>query len=69
MGQINTAQAVEIIEAVTATVDAATPDKVILPPADPNYWWLMWIALAPVVVVPFFLWVKKTLSKKGKKNG
>ena len=26
MGQINTAQAVEIIEAVTATVDAATPD-------------------------------------------
>ena len=35
---------------------------------DPNYWWLLVIAIFPIVLT-FFLTKKKTLSKgKGKSN-
>jgi hypothetical protein len=68
MGQINTEQAVEIIEAVTATVDAATPNEVttVIPPSEPNYWWLLLLAVIPVLLT-FFLQRRKALPKKGKK--
>jgi hypothetical protein len=66
MGQINTAQATAIIDSVADVVAASNPAPVVNP--DPNYWWLLWIGLAPAIVVPFFLWIKKALSKKKKKG-
>ena len=69
MGQINTEQAVEIIDAVTGVIDATKPDEVVnvvqtSPAADPNYLWLLIIAVAPVVIIPLFLGIKKAFSKK-----
>jgi len=33
---------------------------------EPNYWWLLWISLAPVILA-FFLRRRKALSKRKKK--
>lgn len=54
MGQVSTEQTVAIIDSVTKTVEATK--------SEPNYWWLLLIAVIPVIAVPFFLWAKKTLS-------
>lgn len=53
MGQVSTEQTVAIIDSVTKTVEATK--------SETNYWWLLLIAVIPAIVVPFFLWAKKTL--------
>jgi hypothetical protein len=69
MGFVNTEQTTAIIESVAKVVEASNPETTVVPAAEPNYWWMMWIAVLPVVILPFFLWIKKAFSKKGKKNG
>ncbi|MHA1949995.1 MAG: hypothetical protein ACW987_08990 [Candidatus Thorarchaeota archaeon] len=63
MGQVNTEQAVAIIEAVTTAVDAATPDEVVnvVQPAvaEPNYWWSLALLLVPI----WFAWWLKRKKK------
>jgi hypothetical protein len=63
MGRINTEQAVEIIEAVTTAVDAATPDEVVnvVQPVspEPNYWWSLALLLVPI----WFAWWLKRKKK------
>jgi hypothetical protein len=69
MGQVSTEQTVAIIEAVGDAVGNAQPDTTIMQ-AEPNmnFWPMLIIEIAPVVVIPFFLCVKKALSKrKGKR--
>ncbi len=48
MGQVNTEQAVAIIDAVADAVDAAQPDVVQQVQSEPNYWWLLSLAVIPV---------------------
>jgi len=59
MGQINTEQAVEIIEAVTETVAAATPEVVVTPTPETNY--IAWaiVGLVPMIVGGVWAWLKK----------
>jgi hypothetical protein len=61
MGQINTEQAVEIIEAVGNAIPESTPMQ-----AEPNmnFWPLLAIAVVPVVLAPFVaMWVKRKFKK------
>jgi p-aminobenzoyl-glutamate transporter AbgT len=50
MGQVNTEQAVKIIDAVGDVIDKAQPDTVTQVQPDPNYWWLLLIGIVPVVL-------------------
>jgi hypothetical protein len=45
---MNAEQAVEIIEAVGMVVDASTPETVTQIQPEPNYWWLLALAIIPV---------------------
>jgi hypothetical protein len=62
MGFVSTEQTTEIIESVARVVEASNPE--VVSPAMPNHWWALWIATAPVVIVPLFLWGKKALYKR-----
>ena len=55
MGQVSTEQTVEIIEAVGDAINAASPEVVQIQP-EPNYWWLLLIAVVPVLLG---LWIKR----------
>lgn len=48
MGQMATEQTIAIIEAAKDTT------------SEPNYWWLMLIAVLPVILAPFIaIWLNK----------
>ena len=63
MGFVSTEQTVAIIEAV----GEAMPDPVVMK-SEPNmaFGRLLLLAIAPVIIIPFFLWVKKALSRRKK---
>ena len=50
MGQVSTEQTVEIIEAVADVIDATQPETVTQIAAEPNYWWLLSLAIVPVLL-------------------
>jgi len=63
-GQINTEQAVAIIEAVGNAVPEATAPVMHSEP-NMNFWPLLAIAVVPVILAPFIaMWVKKRMKKK-----
>ena len=62
MGQVSTEQTVAIIKAV----GDAIPEPVMMAEPNMNYWWLLAIGVIPVVIIPFFLAVKKALSRRKK---
>ncbi len=68
MGFVSTEQTVEIIEAVAGVVEANNPDTTVME-AEPNmaFGRLLALAVAPVIIIPLFLWVKKALSRRKKK--
>ena len=55
MGQVSTEQ-------VVAIIDAVQPEAAVS--SEPNYWWLMLIAVVPVVLAPFVAtWFQKRKLK------
>jgi hypothetical protein len=59
MGQINTQQAVEIIEAVGNAKAQGMHSE-----PNMNFWPLLAIAVVPVVLAPFIaMWVKRRMKK------
>jgi hypothetical protein len=54
MGQVSTEQTTAIIDSITELVDAAQPDEVVnvVQPiaSEPNYWWLLSLAILPVLL-------------------
>ena len=60
MGQINTAQAVEIIEAV----GEAMPDPTMHAEPNMSFWPLLLLAVIPVILAPFVAtWFQKRRKK------
>ena len=60
MGQVSTEQTVAIIDSVADAINAATPDTVTQVAAGPNYWWLLGLAIIPVLLG---YWLNKRRKK------
>ena len=50
MGQVSTEQTTAIIESVAKVIDAVQPDTVTNIQPDPNYWWLLILAVVPILL-------------------
>ena len=59
MGQVQTEQAIEIIEATIRATEASQPEPT-------NYLWLLILATIPIIPVMISMWRKKN-GKKNKK--
>ena len=59
-------QTTAVIDSVAKVVEANNPDVVM--EAEPNmaFGKLLALAIAPVIIIPIFLWVKKALSRRRK---
>ena len=65
MGQINTEQAVQIIEAVGNAKAQVAEATTMHSEPNMNFWPLLAIAVIPVVLAPFVaMWVKKKMKTK-----
>lgn len=64
MGFVSTEQTTAIIDSVAKVVEANNPDVVMR--AEPNmaFGKLLALAIAPVIIIPIFLWIKKLLREK-----
>jgi hypothetical protein len=63
-GQINTEQAVQIIEAV-GNAKAQVAEATMHSEPNMNFWPLLAIAVVPVILAPFIaMWVKRRMKKK-----
>lgn len=67
MGQVSTEQTVKIIESVAEAIKPTETPIIQVVQPDPNYWWLLSLAIIPVLLT-FFLQRRKTLSKKKEKE-
>jgi hypothetical protein len=50
MGRPTAEQTVAIIDSVANAIDAATPEVVKEVQPEPNYWWLLSLAIIPVII-------------------